>query len=158
MTRRSRWSSGGERSGFTLLELLVVIALVVVVIAILLSYLNRARETADRVHCRKTLRAIGQALLLYANDNHGVYPRTAYAPGPDPKPVWGTGADGKDPGFSVSPNDVSAAMFMLLAEASSHSLRVSTRSYHTNEIPSVGSATMRSGCTAPSATRSSQDT
>jgi len=42
--------------------------------SILLPSLNRARETANRVKCASNLRQIGQAILLYSNDNHGQYP------------------------------------------------------------------------------------
>jgi predicted Zn finger-like uncharacterized protein/prepilin-type processing-associated H-X9-DG protein len=42
--------------------------------SILLPSLNRARETANRVKCASNMRIIGQALLLYANQNHGAYP------------------------------------------------------------------------------------
>jgi prepilin-type processing-associated H-X9-DG protein len=41
---------------------------------ILLPSLGRARETANRVKCGSNLRQIGQAMLLYANENRGVYP------------------------------------------------------------------------------------
>jgi predicted Zn finger-like uncharacterized protein/prepilin-type processing-associated H-X9-DG protein len=43
-------------------------------LSILLPSLNRARETANRVKCASNMRQIGQALLLYANDNQGQYP------------------------------------------------------------------------------------
>jgi prepilin-type processing-associated H-X9-DG protein len=43
-------------------------------ISILLPSLNRARETANRVKCGSNLRQIGQAMLLYANENRGAYP------------------------------------------------------------------------------------
>jgi len=42
--------------------------------SILLPSLNRARETANRVKCASNERQIGQAILLYANDNQGKYP------------------------------------------------------------------------------------
>ncbi len=42
--------------------------------SILLPSLNRSRETANRVKCASNLRQIGQAILLYSNDNHGKYP------------------------------------------------------------------------------------
>ncbi len=42
--------------------------------SILLPSLNRARETANRVKCASNLRQIGQAILLYSDDNHGQYP------------------------------------------------------------------------------------
>jgi prepilin-type processing-associated H-X9-DG protein len=43
-------------------------------LSIMLPSLNRARETANRVKCAANERSIGQAILLYCNDNQGTYP------------------------------------------------------------------------------------
>jgi len=51
--------------GFTLVELLVVIAIIAILIAILLPVLNRVRQQAQQVKCQANLRTIGQAMTMY---------------------------------------------------------------------------------------------
>ena len=102
-------------SGFTLVELLVAVGLIALVLTIAFVVMARSRETSNRVKCAKQLRAIGQAILLYTNDNRGQYPRSIYAGGPIVTPTWGTGATASDPfgAGGPAPNDVSAVMFLL---------------------------------------------
>jgi prepilin-type N-terminal cleavage/methylation domain-containing protein/prepilin-type processing-associated H-X9-DG protein len=60
--------------GFTLVELLVVIGIIALLIAILLPSLSKAREHGKMVHCLANLRAIGQSMVMYVNENRGRYP------------------------------------------------------------------------------------
>jgi len=106
--------------GFTLVELLVVIGIIALLISILLPALNAAKERANRVKCSSNLRQIGQGLLLYANDNKGIYPRT-------PANSLGTYTQFTQSGTStatdpfgtpaVGPNDVTASLFLLVRNA-----------------------------------------
>jgi prepilin-type N-terminal cleavage/methylation domain-containing protein/prepilin-type processing-associated H-X9-DG protein len=63
-----------HKRGFTLVELLVVIAVLAVLVALLLPALQRARNQARAVACMSNLRQIGMALVTYASDNRMAIP------------------------------------------------------------------------------------
>ena len=110
------------RSAFTLLELLAVIFIIAIVAAILFPTINRTHDGSNRVKCGSNIRQIGQALMLYANENKGNYPRTFYKAGAPlvfSSDATNTG-NARDPfgdkGLpgTVAENDVTAAIFLLI--------------------------------------------
>ncbi len=69
------------RAGWTLLELLVVLAIFATLLALLLPAVQRARESANRLRCQNNLKQIALALHNY----HGVYNTFPPAQLNDPK-------------------------------------------------------------------------
>ncbi|HPD29087.1 MAG TPA: DUF1559 domain-containing protein [Phycisphaerae bacterium] len=66
-----------ERRGFTLIEVLVVAALIAMLLAILLPSLGRARHLARSVQCLSNLHQMGVAAHSYAT-THGRFPPYLY--------------------------------------------------------------------------------
>lgn len=88
MSRGNRAVSVGRRAligpiksvriGFTLIEVLVVVAIIAMLIAILLPSLNKARSQAKISACLANLHDLGLALHMYAEENRSFFPPTPY--------------------------------------------------------------------------------
>ncbi len=78
MERRTRRSHG---SAFTLVELLVVVAIVALLVGLLLPALRGARAQARRSVCLAHLREIGQLTHAFADQNADRMPRSQHSAG-----------------------------------------------------------------------------
>jgi type II secretory pathway pseudopilin PulG len=112
-----RIGRSGRQRGFTMIDLLMVMLIVCMLSGMVFSAggLMRARETANRVKCASNLRMIGQACLLYANENKGNFPRTLYKVGEAVTQY--SGIDSKDPFAkegAPKANDLTSPFFLLI--------------------------------------------
>ena len=111
-------------------DVAVSIVLLLILGTFTIAQVQQADEIANRVRCASNLRMIGQAILLYSNENRGVFPRVTLDVA-NPAPTWGTPYEGnpklgpvdaqnssqfieKESDALPKPNDVTAAMFLLL--------------------------------------------
>ena len=60
--------------GFTLVELLVVVAIMAILASMLLPVLNKARERARTATCMNNLKQLGLAWMMYLNDYDEYFP------------------------------------------------------------------------------------
>ncbi len=79
----------GKKHGFTLIELMIVIAIIAILVAILFPVFAQARKRARQTECASNIRNLLTAMKMYAQDSDGTLPRAIY----NDAPVYNAWAD-----------------------------------------------------------------
>lgn len=106
---------------FTLLDVLVTIAVIAVLISIMLPSLGKVNETARRVVCRSNIRQIGLGVIMYADAWNGQLPATRFVAnsqtpsrgGDNPQRTVTVRLDDGDPEATNQPWDGLGLLFQL---------------------------------------------
>jgi prepilin-type N-terminal cleavage/methylation domain-containing protein len=113
--------SNQNRNAFTLIELLIVIAIIAILAALLFPALRRARESAYTSKSKSNLKQLIVAAMNYAGDHEGWYP-PSHTPRADGtfasdaaywrlNPEFTKYYGDNSPGWSISPNSIARSGF-----------------------------------------------
>jgi prepilin-type N-terminal cleavage/methylation domain-containing protein/prepilin-type processing-associated H-X9-DG protein len=149
-----------HRPGFTLIEILVVSALIALLVALLLPAVQAAREAARRIQCANNLKQIGLACHSY-HDQFGSFPPGNFAADDGSySGTWWGWADGILPGLEQAPlfNAINFGfssadppnVTILQTLLSSYSCPSDSSGSALRLVPGVDASYSRSGIAAPS--------
>ena len=78
MSSTTHTRRAADATGFTLVELLVVIGIIALLLSVLLPALNKARTAGQITACLSNIRQLSMAVITYANENKGTMPEAVY--------------------------------------------------------------------------------
>lgn len=78
-------SPSQQRRALTLVEVLVVFAIVAVLTGLLLAAVPQVRKSAERIECAANLHQIGLAFQMYRDNHGGQFPAAARVPSVTPE-------------------------------------------------------------------------
>lgn len=138
--------------GFSLLELIVAVTILISLVAILIPAGQRVRASAQSSVCAGNLRQIGVGLQLYLNEHERTFPNLAAGPSsedPENRPSLNTFLleyVGKDPSVFICPGDDAPAgqsahssyhWNSLLNNQRAHNVKILGFDFNPTEIPVV---------------------
>lgn len=110
----------GQRCGFTIIELLAVVAIILILLALLIPGLKAIKERSQSTTCLNNMRQIGAGMMGYVADNNGFFP---WAGGEDRNLkedwVWGGQPKADTQNTAYWSKDTAPASFGFHAEAGS---------------------------------------